>query len=400
MADPKTATAQTHMPRPSLVQNAMMLRGALNPDYFNTSVRPMLYKLCRGDPEMVHDLMLNLLDKHGQAIRSLSGYFFSQPENLKITFRGVSMLPFGTAAGMDKNCDALAAFENIFGFQEPGTIILPVREGNKRVRVAVLDSEKDLLNAQGFPSRGAMHSVEKLNSYRKQGGKAQIYASICGLPILGDNVIETSMEEMKTLMAILKHDVNGFVWNPFSPNTDALKVLREPDTFRETSRLMSQMAPDHLRLFKLGPYSTIEERDKSMALVASFLEGGGHGVVTTNTKMVPKEQLPASVRETWGYPSAGRSGMYLQDYRLRSIMDIRANFPEAIIVATGGIFTSIDAYSSFWAGANLLEGYTPYTYYGAGLRREITEGMSQKLKRQGITLSQLQNLASPKAKLA
>jgi dihydroorotate dehydrogenase len=377
----------------------MMLRGALNPDYFNSSVRPMLYKLCRGDPELVHDFMLNMLDKHGQSIRALSKYFFKPPENLRINFRGVSMLPFGTAAGMDKNCDALLAFENIFGFQEPGTIILPVREGNKRVRVAVLDDEKDLLNAQGFPSKGISHSVQNLNSYRQLGGKSQIFASICGLPISGDNIIETSMEEMKTLMAVLKHDVNGFVWNPFSPNTDALKVLREPTTFRETSLLMAKMAPDHLRLVKLGPYSTTEERIKAMALVASFLEGGGHGVVTTNTRMITKDKLPPWIQQNWGYPSAGRSGRYLQDYRLRSIRDIRSNFPEAIIVGTGGIYTAIDAYASFQAGANLLEGYTPYTFFGAGLLREITQRLSQKLKRQGITLSQLQKLASPKVRL-
>ncbi len=370
----------------------MLLRGAIDSEYFNRVARPLLYRICNNDPETVHELMLENLRKHGESIRSLSRFFFRPPENIKITFMGERMLPFGTAAGMDKDGDCLAAFENIFGFQEPGTIVVPQRGGNPRPRVAVLEDEKDILNAQGFPSRGLSNVIPVLYNYRKGGGRAKIYASICGLPVSESNAVETAMSEMKILIGTLKKDVDGFVWNPFSPNTAALKLLRAPIVFKETSKLMAEMAPDKLRLVKIGPYEQAE-KNAAMGLVASFLDGGGQGVVTTNTKLIPKEQLPDSIKVSWGYPSAGRSGRFLEPYRFTSVRDIRQEFPQSVIIATGGIYTAASAYYSFLAGANMLEGYTPYTYYGAGLLRKIMKGLSGALKERDMTLTDLQNEA-------
>jgi dihydroorotate dehydrogenase len=386
------SAGQPPAPRLNLIQKSMLLRGAIDSQYFNTTARPLLYRICNNDPETVHEFMIDNLRKHGDSIRSLSRLFFKPPENIRITFMGERMLPFGTAAGMDKNGDCLAAFENIFGFQEPGTIVVPQRGGNPRPRVAVLEDEKDILNAQGFPSRGLSNFIPALYDYRKAGGRAKIYVSVCGLPVSESNVVETAMSEMRVLIGTLKKDVDGFVWNPFSPNTAALKLLRDPVVFRETSKLMAEMAPDKLRLVKIGPYEQ-GEKSFAMGLVASFLDGGGHGVVTTNTKPIPKEQLPDSIRVSWGYPSAGRSGRSLEPYRLSSVRDIRMEFPQSVIIATGGIYTAAGAYYSFLAGANMLEGYTPYTYYGPGLLRKIMKGLSGALDERGMTLTDLQNEA-------
>lgn len=386
-----TESAPKHASQPKLniAQKVILLRGALNPTFFNKKTRPMLYKICNNDPETVHELMLENLKRHGSAIRRVAPYFFKPPENLMIDFMGYRILPFGTAAGMDKNGSAFAAFEGIFGFQEPGTVIVPSRDGNPRIRMAAIESQMNLANAQGFPSLGVTPFVAALNNYRKSGGKAKIFVSICGLPISEYDAVDEARKQMMTLIGLLKKDVNGFVWNPFSPNTGALKLLRTPEVFQDTSKLMSEMAPNHLRLVKIGPYEP-EEKGTAIGLVGSFLKGGGHGVVTTNTKMLPKEALPVSVRETWGYPSAGISGSFLRDYRIRSIRDIRSEFPDSIIVATGGIYNETDAYASFLAGANLLEGYTPYTYYGSGLLRAIMRELSAELSESYGSLSDLQ----------
>ena len=182
-------------PELNLMDKAMLLRGLRNPDYFRNEARPRLYKRCGNDPEMVHELMLDLLHRDGKKISMLLGPFFAPPKGLSVRINGIDVVPFGTAAGMDKNGDALLVFQQIFGMQEPGTVVLNPREGNKRVRVATLDAELDLVNAQGFPSMGLDYFARNIAEYRRAGGKAKVYVSICGLPVSDGNVIETAMKE-------------------------------------------------------------------------------------------------------------------------------------------------------------------------------------------------------------
>ena len=89
------------------------------------------------------------------------------------------MSPFGTAAGMDKNGDALEAFSYVFGFQEIGTVVVHDRPGNDKPRVASDPANEDLYNAQGFPSKGKNYVKEKLHAFRPIIGSAPVvYASI------------------------------------------------------------------------------------------------------------------------------------------------------------------------------------------------------------------------------
>lgn len=395
-------TTEQKFPALNPTDRLKLLRGAVNPTFFNKVTRPNLYHICGGDAERVHELVLHTMREQGVVSRymahALSPVFFSPPENLSIRIKGIEqkIVPFGTAAGMDKNGEALFAFGNIFGFQEPGTIIVPSREGNNRIRVA--SHGLNAFNCQGFPSKGLSYFYSNITKYRQSGGKAIIFANICGLPVSETNAIKVAMSEMETLMGSLNSHVDGYVWNPFSPNTKALEGLRTPEIFYDTACLMEKLAPGKPRLLKLGPY---EEKDRStaMLLVSGFIRGGGHGVVTTNTKKVDRQALPEGLKESWGYESAGISGELLKPYRIRSIFDIRLAFPNSIIVATGGIYTSEDAYLSFCAGANMLEGYTPYTVFGPGLVIHLMRGVSERLEKAGwYGLSDLQDHVSDAAK--
>ncbi len=368
-------------------EKIMMLRGIFNPAQFKTSVRPMIYKKADNDPERVNELVLEMMRHNGLEMSMLS-VLFRAPEQLRIEVNGQGIIPFGTAAGLDKNGDALGPFSDFFGFLEPGTVVVNPREGNPRPRVYADDPNLDLYNEQGFQNKGLEYFKNNLVSYKKQKGKAPVYVNICGMPMSEQNAVGVAMDEMKQLLSALEPYADGFVWNCASPNTEALKLLRDPQIFSDTAKLMKDCAPNKLRLVKMWPYEP-EEKDSSLKFVASFIDGGGHGVITTNTKMFPKEQIPAP---NWGYKSAGRSGAFLRQYRLRSVKDMRKAFPEAIIVATGGIYDGNDAYDTFAAGANMLEGYTPYTYYGLGLLRQIEKGVVKRLESDGYdTLAHLQS---------
>lgn len=366
-----------------------LARSIFSTDVFRKSVRPELYRRANNDPELVHELVLEEMKKGGIAMRMLSGFFGARKE-LSVNIKGRSVMPFGTAAGLDKNGDALFPLSRVFGFMEPGTLTLNFRAGNNRPRIAVDERNLDLYNAQGFPCKGIDYFMRNITEYRRNGGKAPVYVNMCGMPPTADNAIQIAMDEMRELLKRLAQYVDGFVWNCASPNTEALKMLRTPEIAHATSALMKEMAPDKLRLIKIWPYEP-DEKGQTLEFVKGFMDAGGDGVVTANTKMFPRSEVPAA---EWGYQSAGRSGRFLKPYMTRSVRELRAAFPEAIIVATGGIYTGEDAYEAFSNGANMVEGYTPYTFYGIGLLREIEKGVFDRMKKEGFgSMEELQKKA-------
>ena len=377
-----------------------------SPWFFRHVVRHELYRRygrvtdtdgARYDPERVHEAVMNHLPEYREVLQrhDLPRQF---PE-LEVEIKGRKFVPFGTAAGMDKNGEALDEFSYIFGFQEPGTVVVPVRLGNKQPRVAVDAGDDNMYNAQGFPSKGLEYFVRKIKSYRESGGTATIYASICGLPQEAD--FDFHKDELRIIIDTLNPYVDGFVWNPFSPNTDALKKLRTPNNFYDTAKLMRSLC-DKLLLVKMGPYEK-DQKEAWLSLADPWISGKGDGFVVVNTFMVPKEEvcsefwgMPQWVLdwqytffgkpiEQWGYGSAGKSGRFLAPYRMRAIRDLSASFfgEDVIIFGTGGIFDGDDAYETFLAGADAIEGYTPYAFYGLGLARELMGRVSYRMQQDG-----------------
>ncbi|MBI4020075.1 MAG: hypothetical protein HY367_01975 [Candidatus Aenigmarchaeota archaeon] len=365
------------------IEGKLLEKGLEDPRFFRRVVRRLAYLRAGGDPERVHEMALEALNKY---VDIASGSHYVLGADLRVNIAGSSIMPFGTAAGLDKNCDALEPLSYMAGFQEVGTIIVNPRKGNDRPRVAVDEKAGDLYNAQGFPSKGLDYAARKLMSYREHGGNAFILASICGLPP-GPDSIDVALDETRMLLKGLDLFVDGFVWNPFSPNTAALTLLRKPRVFRQYAQLVKEKAGGRPALVKMGPY---EEKDRQqwIDLAGGWMEGGGDGLVGVNTYMVPKESVPS---RNWGYPSAGRSGRFLRPYRQRAIRDARREFPDSLIIATGGIDSAEEAWQAFDAGANLLEGYTPYTFHGLGLLPQMTSGVKGILRANRLGLQEYQD---------
>ena len=96
--------------------------------------------------------------------------------------KGRIHLPFGTAAGLDKNGEVLRPFPSCLVSFEPGTVVLHPREGNPQPRVYADVQNCNVYNAQGFPSNGLDVFSANLRRYRDQDGEAPVYTSICGIP--------------------------------------------------------------------------------------------------------------------------------------------------------------------------------------------------------------------------
>ena len=207
-------------------------------------------------------------------------------------------------------------------------------------------------------------------------GYKEYLAQLCGLPPEADK-IQIAHQELRQLVSSLEPYVEGLVWNPYSPNTAALKMLRTPEEFKHSAEIITDCAPEKPIFVKMGPYEDCpEEQDPWLKLANAWMQGGGTGFVAVNTKMVPANKVPL---KEWGYPSAGKSGKALQDYRRRAISDLRKTFPDAEIIATGGIDSGNEAWDSFSRGANVVAGYTPYIFEGFGLQRNIAREIQNNL---------------------
>lgn len=408
-----------------------------SPWFFQRFVRPELYRRMRvngeTDPEDVHLAAMEMASKYCSVFEA-NRELFNFPE-LKVRIKNLHMQPFGTAAGMDKNGDALVPFSYVFGFQTLGTVLVDRREGNDRPRVAVDNNVQNVYNAQGFPSEGLKYVLIRLRAYRLFGAPQKpVIASVCGLPHVireegaasfvpnkdrvvtdrsspmlnrvvykefadfseceTEQALENAFADMHTLLVELNPYVDGFEWNPFSPNTKTLTLLRNPATFKRYANLVREVAPEKLAQVKMGPYDS-QQKDAWLRLVEGWLKGGD-GVTAVNTYLVPKEQVPSG---RWGYSSAGKSGRFLAPYRNRAIEDARDAFPEAVIFATGGIDSSDEAYLSFDLGADAVEGYTPFTYKGLGLQRRLMNGVLRELERSSNTLQQFIDIGHEDARL-
>jgi dihydroorotate dehydrogenase len=365
---------------PKVIERLGLKLSLTSPVFFSEFARPFAYYRANGDAENVHKKALELLVEHVDIVRSV-GHLFQYPA-LKTAFCGKEVMPFGTSAGLDKNADALEPLSYLFGFQEFGTVVMNPREGNKQPRVAADILNRNLYNAQGFPSKGLEHALANVRQYRERGGKGVLLASICGLPPAPDQ-IDIARDELRSLATAFEPYVDGIVWNPFSPNTAALKSLRTPEEFKRNADIIAKAASTKSRFVKLGPYENCaEEREPWLALARAWIQGGGTGFVAVNTKMVPSDKVPL---QNWGYPSAGKSGRALQEHRDRAVCYLRNNFPDATIIATGGIDNGDEAWKAFQLGANVFAGYTPYTFDGFGLQRKIAMGIQEHLEMHGYS---------------
>ena len=347
-----------------------------SPAFFRTIGYRLAYLSSENDPEKVHERALELLNKYQDVVEKIS-HDFDFP-SLHIDIAGKSVMPFGNAEGMDKNGVALYPLSKLFGFVTMGTVPLNARGGNPRPRVFIDRKNGNGYNAQGFPSKGKKVAMENVKIYREKGGEKPLLVNVCGMPI-SEKDIGSSYEELENLVTDFAPYSDGIIWNPFSPNTAALGILRTPEVFRNSAEIISKKAGGKLKLVKMGPYDDNEkERSKWLSLVDSFLEGGGDGIVAVNTYTVPKEKIPSA---KWGYPSAGVSGRFLQDFRQRAITDSRKNFGKDIfIISTGGIDSADEARRAFEAGANAIAGYIQYILNGFGLIKKMAGELEEKLR--------------------
>ncbi len=333
-------------------------------------MRPILFRL---DAESAHRLALLLLAVLPPRPAP------PDPPELKSSLWGIEFSnPIGLAAGMDKDAQAVWAWQSLgFGFAELGTVTPRPQEGNPRPRIFRLPEHRALINSLGFPSRGMEAAAARVARFRQNPALRMRL----GLNF-GPNK-ETPVEGVAADYAALTQRLGAMadfvVVNVSSPNTPGLRNWQSPERMREIFAAMDGACAGARRppvLVKVAP--DLEEPTLYSACDIA-LELGLGGVVVCNTTVKRGEAgVTASV-------AGGLSGKPLLPIARKLIADVyRHTGGRLPIVGVGGVMSAEDAFGHIAAGASLVELYTGLVYEGPGLVDRIKGGLARLLGERGF----------------
>jgi dihydroorotate dehydrogenase len=371
-------------------------------DTFKASLDPSLFKLYRrylysrykatdelAQGEVIHEIAKDRLMKLAEKFAKNAPYF-DPGEQLRVSVNGVELKsPVGVAAGFDKNCDMLLPLSHVFGYMNPGSVLLRPRPGNPQkprsegtVRMAIDDEREAIINAQGYPHKGLDHTIQNLRKFSQapRRGEARILLNFSG--ITDEYTEDAVLDACREIIVRTSPYVDlGFEENRTSPNTDFNKVLQSPDFTKKMIDLMKTHIPAKLKASKIAPYSELppkdHEKETRMKSIKVFYENGGQAVVIGNTRPVNTSSNPLT--KNFIRPIAGESGRPLFPYMLKMVEDVHRAFPGLIIIACGGIWNGDDAWQAYQKGATLVQLYTALTFQGFGIVREIHDTLRKKL---------------------
>ncbi len=346
------------------------------PDLY-AAFRPLLFKI---DPEQAHDYTLKimkagLMPSPGAPLRDKA---------LEVNLWGHKFPnPVGLAAGFDKNAEVIGpAFSLGFGFVETGTVTPKPQDGNPKPRVFRNSKSESIINAMGFPNKGA--NVYKANIEKFLGEKKKS-SGVIGINI-GMNKTQTEPAKDYTyLINMLGPMADYLTVNISSPNTPGLRNLQEREPFIELiGALMEEReraCGDHPPplLVKLAP--DLDE-SKQEGLVKAVLESGIDGLILTNTTLDRPDYLPEDFRNRKG----GLSGKPLTAKSTAVIRNFyKLTKGKLPIIGVGGISSGSDAYEKIKAGASLVQLYTGLVFKGPSVANSINRELLGLLKSDGLT---------------
>lgn len=345
-------------------------------------IRPVLYRLGRGDAEVAHEQTLHGLRRLSRipgAVPALSRTYGALPAGLERTVFGVRFpSPVGLAAGMDKNGLALPAWRALgFGFVEVGTVTAHPQPGNEKPRLFRLVDSEAVINRMGFNNLGSAALADKLAAYGDLGYPL-------GISIGKSKVtpLEDAVGDYVTSLRRLYRFGDYFAVNVSSPNTPGLRSLQDAGHLRELltalhdeARTLSTGGRDPKPvLVKIAPDLAEQAIDELLGVCTDV---GVAGIIATNTTIGRSGLAPAD--ERLGGETGGLSGRPLTELAAKTVAQIHASTNGALpIIGVGGILEPDDAVRLFDAGASLVQLYTGLIYRGPSLVRRTNRRLAPR----------------------
>ena len=361
-----------------------------------------MYKLLRSflflfDPEWVHYFSMNSLKLICKLPfgKSIIKKISAPKKNIQYSIFNIQFPNrVGLGAGFDKNAKYLNELEALgFGFVEIGTVTPKPQAGNDKPRLFRLPKDKALINRMGFNNDGVEVVAERLKKWKVETGKLKVHieqdtnfqlSTFNSKLIIGGNIgknkttpNEDAWKDYEICFAALHPYVDYFVVNVSSPNTPGLRELQEKDSLK---KILENLQTQNLKfeiqrpiLLKIAPDLTTEQLDDVIDLA---LEINLDGLVATNTT-ISRENLRSTNSTVLKIGAGGLSGLPLKQKSNDIIKYISQKTNGKIpIVASGGIFTALDAKERLHSGAALIQVWTGFIYEGPSIVKKICNGIN------------------------
>jgi len=307
--------------------------------------------------------------------KQLAAQFQYSEKNLATTCFGLQFPnPVGLGAGFDKNAAYLNELEMLgFGFVEIGTVTPKPQAGNAPPRLFRIPDQKALINRMGFNNEG-LEIISKRLKERKAKNNSPF--------IIGGNIGKNKVTENRdawmdycTNFKGLEEVVDYFVVNVSSPNTPGLRELQEKESLRkiflELQNLNKNRKPI---LLKIAPDLETSALDDIIALTN---EVNIDGLVASNTTIDRSLLNTLNQEKAKKIGAGGLSGQPLLEKSNEVLNYLHKGLSGRVpIIASGGIFTGMDAQSKINAGASLVQIWTGFIYEGPMIVKNICQHLS------------------------
>lgn len=328
-----------------------------------------------GDPEAVHGLALRAL-RLG-LVPSLP----EPPANLATTAFGKPLRsPIGTAAGLDKDGEAMAALLGLgVGFVEIGAVTPKPQPGNPKPRLFRLTEDRAVINRFGFNSVGHALVAERLAQFRRYSRHA---GGVVGVNLgMNKDTADPAGDYAAGVRAFAPH--SDFVTiNVSSPNTAGLRDLQQEESLlaiAQAARSVLEEIPGDCRLMvKLAP----DLGDEAAESLVRRMTAAGlvDGWIVSNTTIA----RPETLKSPHAREAGGLSGPPVFERSTALVRLVRQASGGGFIVGVGGVRDGATALAKIRAGASLLQLYTAMVYQGPGVIGRIQAELSALLHQQGF----------------
>ena len=333
-------------------------------DTYKQLIRPLLFRF---DAESVHNMAKALLQRPilSRCFRGKSQ--FVQDDRLQVKIGDlVFPNPVGLGAGFDKDCEMVHGLEHFgFGYIVAGSVMCDPRPGNPRPRM-VRDPEREAIySCMGLPSKGLDYVVTQLK--RPRHHTVPLIANFNGI----------GLDDYLKCFEVLQ------------PLGDALEiVLYCPNRPEDAGDFLSPRVAEKLLVeivkrkkkpvfIKIPGYKSGSERRKRLNLIEHILKFPVDGITMTPESLADERRLSIGRGTVTGKPMFRQMLSVVQDvYRLTK--------DQWHIKASGGIFTSEDAFEAIAAGASTVDIFTGFIYEGWNIAWNINRGLLNLLDKHNI----------------
>ena len=307
--------------------------------------------LKRLDPEFAHHL-------GAWTLKTMFALRLIRPSSgQEVVVAGISFPNrIGMAAGFDKDAKLVRQLHALgFGHVEIGTVTAQAQPGNPRPRLFRIPEQRALINRMGFNNEGTDAVAARLAALSDSGAK---------LLVIGVNIGKTQVVELKDAAGDYRYSAEKLApyadylaVNVSSPNTPGLRELQQISSLRPILEAVVEKSGGKPVFVKIAPDVTNEEAIEIAQLSEQL---GLAGIIATNTT-ITRDGIDSEVAKE----SGGLSGPVLAERSKELLKMLRTKLPKDMaIISVGGIETAAHVSERLELGADLVQGYTGFVYFG------------------------------------